>query len=56
MSLEQFNGLLRTLIGFGGGWAASRGYLSADQVTLLIGAASGVAAFGWSFIEKRNKA
>lgn len=37
-----------------GGWLASKGVASADEVEMVIGAVAGLAAIAWSIYEKRQ--
>lgn len=48
MDMQTVMGLVRAVFAFGGGWAASKGYISSDDVTTLTGAGLAVASAVWS--------
>jgi len=49
MNLDQVLGIVRAGIAFAGGYLVSTGKISADQVTLIGGAAVAVLTALWSF-------
>ena len=48
MDLQTFMGLVRAVLAFAGGWAVNKGYLSADDMTTIAGAAVAAASAAWS--------
>jgi hypothetical protein len=51
-SQEQVLAAVRWLITVGGAWAVGKGYISNDQVTLILGAAAALVPLIWSVIKK----
>jgi hypothetical protein len=51
---DQAQSFVRAAIGFVGGWAVHRGYVSADVVTSVTGAALTVLPAIWSFIAHKD--
>lgn len=58
MDLQTLMGLVRAVLAFGGGWAASKGYISSEDVTTLTGAGLAVVSATWSIMHhtSANKA
>jgi len=56
MNQDQFLGMIRNLIAFGGGIAIGRGWLNSEQVTLLGGIIVAVAPFIWSYFAHTDSA
>lgn len=56
MTTEEFGGLVRTLLAFGGGYFVSQGVI--DQTTMLsiVGALVTLFTFGWSYLNKKKVA
>lgn len=56
MNAEQFGGLVRTLLSFGGGMLVSRGIIDQATMLSLVGALVTLATFGWSWWVKKAPA
>lgn len=48
MDMQTIMGLVRAVLAFGGGWAASKGYISNEDVTTITGAGLAMASAVWS--------
>lgn len=55
MTREQFEGLIRAVMTYAGGYATGHGYLTNDQLVALLGAVPAVIAAIWSFKSKQPK-
>jgi hypothetical protein len=56
MTAENFTALLRHLLTFAGGFIASSGYATTDEINLAIGAVVTLVGTGWSIWAKRKPA
>jgi len=56
VNAEQAMGLVRHVLTFGGGFAVARGWLSAEELTALVGAGVAIAGVVWSIRQKRKAA
>lgn len=56
MSSEQVGGIVRALVSALGGYLVGQGFLDANTVVTLGGAAATIAAAIWSVYAKRNAA
>jgi len=56
MTTEEFGGLVRTILAFGGGFIVSRGWLDNATMMTLVGALVTIATAGWSIWNKKKAA
>lgn len=50
--MEKILGIARTVLSFGGGWLASRGFITEDLVEPLVGAIVTIGVAVWSVLAK----
>ena len=55
MVRDSASGILRHVLGLAGAYLATKGYLSADQINMLIGMGLGGLPIVWSFVDKAVK-
>lgn len=53
---DQFLSMLRSILAVVGGWAVSRGYVTADQVVLVGGLLASLVPLAWGIAVHTNKA
>lgn len=56
MTKDQFEGLVRALLAYAGGWATAKGYVTSEQWLAILGAVPAVVAAVWSFRSKQHTA
>lgn len=56
MTKEEFGGVVRTVVAALGGLAVGRGWIDADTMTALAGAAATIGVAIWSIVSKRKAA
>ena len=56
LTQDQILSFVRWLISFGGGYAVGHGWITNDQVVLILGAAGPIVALVWSFIAHSQNA
>lgn len=53
MNWDQISALIRQVVPFLGGFAVARGYITADQLTGIVGAVIAVGGVIWSLVANR---
>lgn len=56
MTKEQFEGLIRAILAYAGGWLTAKGYVTSEQWLAILGAVPAVVAAVWSFRSKKVEA
>lgn len=56
MTSEEFGGVIRTVLAFGGGYFVSQGYIDNATMLAVVGALVTLATAGWSVWVKKRKA
>jgi hypothetical protein len=55
MEGEQIWGIVRTVLAAVGGWAVTKGYVTSDLLTAVLGGAGTIFIGVWSYIAKKAK-
>ena len=53
MTGEQVWGIVRTILAFGGGWVVSKGYVTNEVVTSVLGGVGTIFVAVWSVFSKK---
>ena len=56
MNSEQFGGVLRAVLAFGGGWLVGRGWFDAATLDAVVGGIVTVGVAFWSYYVKKPEA